>query len=60
MSFTVRGNHARPRLTEPVKAAEPRRDGSLQHERYKKLIVEVEDPTEMAARLRQAISKKKT
>jgi hypothetical protein len=28
---------------------------SLQHERYKKLIVEVEDPTETVTRLRQAI-----
>jgi hypothetical protein len=33
---------------------------SLQHERYRKLIVEVEDPTETVARLRQAIGKKKT
>jgi hypothetical protein len=33
---------------------------SLQHERYKKLIVEVDDPTETVARLRQAISRKKT
>jgi hypothetical protein len=28
---------------------------SLQHERYKKLIVEVADPTETVTRLRQAI-----
>jgi hypothetical protein len=31
---------------------------SLQHERYKKLIVEVEDPAETVARLRQAIETK--
>ena len=29
---------------------------SLQHERYKKLIVEVEDPVETVARLRQAMT----
>jgi hypothetical protein len=32
---------------------------SLQHERYKKLIVEVEDPTETVTRLRQAIGTNK-
>jgi hypothetical protein len=31
---------------------------SLQHERYKKLIIEVEDPAETVARLRQAIGTK--
>ena len=32
---------------------------SLQHERYKKLIVEVADPTETVTRLRQAIGTNK-
>jgi hypothetical protein len=32
---------------------------SLEHERYKKLIVEVEDPADAVARLRQAITANK-
>jgi hypothetical protein len=32
---------------------------SLQHERYKKLIVEVADPQETVSRLRQAIGTNK-
>jgi hypothetical protein len=32
---------------------------SLQHERYKRLIVEVADPRETVSRLRQAIGAKK-
>ena len=31
---------------------------SLQHERYRKLIIEVEDPTATVGKLRQAISRK--
>jgi hypothetical protein len=33
---------------------------SLQHDRYRKLLVEVEDPAETVARLRQAIGANKT